>query len=289
MLRCRLTVPLLLTLAAASARADGYANDPPRAQPQMLQGGVQQEQTPDFEAAAAQLAQDQQWEAQARSLQQQQQQVLAGSFMGNPVISRVTSVGEILKQDGVQKITALPIRTVTISDDGSVDLGQIVDGSGGVFYIPPGSLQKGDLFTQVGNQYVKVPADHFDAMGSLADQVNKQSPPDSPSALNQLANQLANAADGYRNNAANFATDFLLGAGNALGTFVQTLAQPRGDFGRPGKPMQDILDYLNNDNQANQVQLNAMAQQALQTVATRPGALLGNALISSRPAGALGR
>ncbi|HVX87219.1 MAG TPA: hypothetical protein VH253_20715 [Phycisphaerae bacterium] len=290
MIRRSAVLAALLTMALVStAFAEDYTVDVPRATPPVLQGGVQQNAAPDFNAAEAQLANDQQWELQARTLAAQQEEAQAGTFMSNPLTFRVTSVGDTTKSGGAQKITALPIHTLTISADGSVDLGQLVDGSGDTFYIPPGTLQKGDLFTRVGNQFVKLPADHFDPMGSIAQQVNQQPSAGSPTALNTIANQLANAADAYKNNAATFANDFLLAAGNVLGNTLQFLAQPRGDIGRPGKPLQDILNYLNNDNETVNEQLGEAAQQAMQTLATHPGATLGNLFMAMLPAGQLGK
>jgi hypothetical protein len=247
----------------------------------IIKAGIQQD-----EDAQSTLAAGQNWELQARTVAAEQEEAQIGSFMNNPLVSRVTSVGEIDKTSGLQKITALPIHSVTVSDDGSVDIGQLVDGSGAELWIPPGSLAKADLFTKVGTQYVKVSANHFDPMGSLADQQNKQLPPDSPTALNQLANQLANAVDAYANNAATFASDFLTGATSSIGNALNFLAQQRGDFGQPGKPLQDLWNYLNNDYNQNDQALRAAAEQA---VANHPGAALGSNLLAFAPLGQLGQ
>ncbi len=247
----------------------------------IIKGGIQQD-----ENAESTLAAEQNWELQARTLAAEEDEAQIGKFINDPLVSRVTSVGEIDKTSGLQKITAQPIRSVTVSADGSVDIGQLVDGSGAELWIPPGSLAKGDLFTKIVNQYVKVPPNHFDAMGSLADQVNKQVPFDSPTALNQLANQLANAADAYASNAARFANDFLTGATAAIGNTLNFLAQQRGDFGQPGKPLQDIWNYLNNDYNQNDQALRAAAEQA---VANHPGSALGSNILAFVPLGQLGK
>lgn len=108
--------------------------------------------------------------------------------------------------------------------------------------------------------------------------------PDPAKALMDMAGQLDKGVD----NAQAATGEFLGGAADSIKQTLEYFAQPRGDFGRPGKPLQDIIDYLNNDYNENDKRLYDAAVQALDEFQKNPARFLGEQAPNLLPTHELG-
>jgi hypothetical protein len=270
-------VSVLLSLATvAAAQGTGQTTGGTL----QLKGGVSYD-----EETADQLRRDADNARQRADLKRIQD---TNAFLRSPNVYRITKVGEISKQSGMQTVNALRIDKIKVSTDGSVELGQIVEGSGMQIDVPPGSVRKGDLVTFVDSQVVEVPEDHFDPLGTLAEAADPLMPGNGPAALKKLSNELAAAADQARKNALTAADHFGDGLASAAKGMVDFLAQPRGDFGRPGAPVRALWDYLNNDAMENDRRLYDGAVEALDLFQRDPARFFGEQVLNM-PLGELGK
>jgi hypothetical protein len=279
----RMIVPMILTLAASAAAQTGAAGGGTGSSGGTLQlkGGVSMDVgTPEEIERAAR---------NARQLASAKRIERVNEFLNNPIVYRVTKVGEINKQNGMQLINALRIDKVKISLDGSVELGQIVEGSGNLVEVPAGTLKKGDLFTYVDTNPVEVPKDHFDPLGALAEAADPIAPNDGISGLKKLSEELSQAADQAGKNALTAADHFGQGLGETLKGTIDALAQPRGGFGRPGPLLQGMIDYLNADALENHQRMLDNAMKAMEEFQKDPARFLGKELPNVVPLGELGK
>lgn len=265
----------MATLAAAQGTGGG-------ASPVQLRGGVSENRYLEPQQAR-QSAEDARREAEHRRSAE------IGRFLENPRVHRVTKVGEVDKNKGTQNYKAVIIQQVKINEDGSVELGELIEGSGNDYELPAGVLRVGDLFTIADNQVVQVPENHFDPLGELAAAGKQQTEISPTAALMNWAKEMDKTATVWENNAMTAADHFFKGMANTLGGTLAHLAQERGDWGRPGKPMQQLLDYLMNDYNENDQKLYEGAVQALDMLQNDPARFWGEHAMDMVPLGELGK